>query len=307
MKDYLNEINEKHPIRRTKEQKEQFFNYLCNEFEPDTVRKDVLENKHENLVIGDIERAEIILTAHYDTPATALYPNLMMPANPALNMLYHILIPLLLALLSLAVACLIVAISAVPEDKVNSVLIPCYLLIYFLSFYLSTRCFTNKNNKNDNTSGVATLVSIAKSVEKKDKVAFVFFDNEEKGLLGSKAMAKKYKNELKNKLVINFDCVGNGREILIMAKKGVLNNENYIKLLKTLKQENGFNLYFLSLEKCSSNSDHKNFENGVGVVACQKGKIAKFITGKIHTNKDTIADKENIEYLTSQMIKYLSV
>ena len=28
MKDYLNEINEKHPIRRTKEQKEQFFNYL---------------------------------------------------------------------------------------------------------------------------------------------------------------------------------------------------------------------------------------------------------------------------------------
>ncbi len=307
MKDYLNEINEKHPIRRTKEQKEQFFNYLCNEFEPDTVRKDVLENKHENLVIGDIERAEIILTAHYDTPARALYPNLMMPANPALNMLYHILIPVLLAFLSLAIAYLIVAISAVPEDKVNSVLIPCYLLIYFLSFYLSTRCFTNKNNKNDNTSGVATLVSIAKSVEKKDKVAFVFFDNEEKGLLGSKAMAKKYKNELKDKLVINFDCVGNGKEILIMAKKGALNNENYIKLLKSFKQENGFNLYFLSLEKCSSNSDHKNFENGVGVAACQKGKTAKFITGKIHTNKDTIADKENIEYLASQMIKYLSL
>ncbi len=40
MKDYLKEINEKFPIRRKREQKQAFFEYLENEFEKGEVRKE---------------------------------------------------------------------------------------------------------------------------------------------------------------------------------------------------------------------------------------------------------------------------
>ena len=78
-----------------------------------------------------------------------------------------------------------------------------------------THGIRNKHNANDNTSGVLTLLYIMKKLppNMRNKVCFVFFDNEEKGLLGSKAMNKKYKDLFLAKLVINFDCVGNGKEL----------------------------------------------------------------------------------------------
>ena len=45
----------------------------------------------------------------------------------------------------------------------------------------------NKHTANDNTSGVITLLELMNrlSPEQKERTAFVFFDNEENGMLGS--------------------------------------------------------------------------------------------------------------------------
>ena len=83
---------------------------------------------------------------------------------------------------------------------------------------------------------------------KSNEVAFVLFDNEERGLLGSKALNKKYSDLLKNKMVINFDCIG--------------------------------------------------------VMAC-KMKHNIYYTGKIHTNKDTEAYIENIDFLVNSMKQFI--
>ena len=301
MKDYLTELCSLHPVRRTSAQKEDFFNYVYKEFEPNVVKKDLLEKKHNNIIIGDIEKSEVLFTAHYDTPATSIYPNLMMPRNKWLTMLYHTAIPVLIAFLSLAVAYGIGYLCSIPQEYSYFVFLP----IYLGAFFLSTRCFTNKNNKNDNTSGVATLLTIAKKVGH-DKVAFVLFDNEEKGLLGSKAMAKKYKELMKNKLVVNFDCVGNGSEILYIAKKDAMQDGNYFKMIKKLKNSEKFTVHLFSIKGSTSNSDFKNFERGVGVMACSKGKFVKFYTGRIHTPKDVVASSENVEFIANQMVEFVS-
>ena len=301
MKNYFKEICSLFLIRRKKEEKQKFFEYVSNEFEQGRVKKEILDNKNENIVIGDIESASVIITAHYDTPATSLFPNLMIPANRGLNYLYHFAYPLVLALAALAIAFGIITAFSLDTPY----FVGLYLVIYFAAFFCSTRLFTNKNNVNDNTSGVATLLSIAKQTNSK-KVAFVLFDNEEKGLLGSKAMSKKYKELLKNKLVVNFDCVANGKEILFIVKNGAENCLEYELLRKSFASKDGFNVHFLPFKKCASNSDYKSFECGVGVSAYSKGKIAKFITGKIHTNNDTVGDEANIEYLTNATLEFIN-
>ena len=301
MKNYFKEICSLFPIRRTKEQKSAFFDYVSGEFEPNRVKKDILEKEHENIVIGDIESAKVIFTAHYDTPATSLVPNLMLPANKSISYLYHLGYPLIFALLSLAVAFGIGRLLSLELYYTVAL----YLVIYFVSFFAATRMVTNKNNVNDNSSGVATVISLAKQINKRE-VAFVLFDNEEKGLLGSKAMSKAYKDLLKDKTVINFDCVANGNEMIFIVKKGAEKSEEYAILKNNLTAKEGFNLHFLPFKGSASNSDYKNFERGIGVMACTKGKFVKFYTGKIHTNKDTVGREENVSYLVEQMLNFVS-
>jgi hypothetical protein len=119
-------------------------------------------------------------------------------------------------------------------------------------------------------------------------------------------MNKKYKELLKKKLVVNFDCVANGKEILFIVKKGAENCLEYELLKKTVVSNETFNVHFLPFKKCASNSDYKNFECGIGASAYTKGKFVKFFTGKIHTNKDTVGDAANIEYLTSSMLEFIN-
>ena len=47
--------------------------------------------KSRNLIIGDLEQAKIVLTAHYDTCARSLLPNFILPKNPVLSLLYGLL------------------------------------------------------------------------------------------------------------------------------------------------------------------------------------------------------------------------
>lgn len=299
MKDYLNEINHLYPVRRSTEEKSKFFEYVRSELGNDRVKIETLEKKHNNIVIGDINSAKVVMTAHYDTPATSLIPNFMFPADKLKGTIVHLIYPIVMALASLLVAFVIGVLLGLEQQE--SLII--YLLLYFGLFYCSTRMITNKHNKNDNTSGVATILSIAKSIEN-NNVAFVLLDNEEKGLLGSKALNKANKNLFESKMVVNFDCVGNGDRIIIMPKEKAESIAEYKFLKESLSENDEFTIHFIPFKKSLGNSDHKSFPCGVGVVASKPAKFFKFCTGRIHTNRDTVAENSNIQFLADRMIKF---
>lgn len=79
----------------------------------------------------------------------------------------------------------------------------------------------NKHNANDNTSGVVTLLEIARSLpeSQRGKVCFVLFDLEEAGLIGSAAYRKAHKKASDSQLVLNLDCVGDGDHIRFFPTK----------------------------------------------------------------------------------------
>ena len=69
-------------VRKTKKQKEEFRKYIIHELNqygycPSIQHKGI----NNNIIIGNIEKAKIFCTAHYDTQAVLPFPNLIVPNN----------------------------------------------------------------------------------------------------------------------------------------------------------------------------------------------------------------------------------
>lgn len=296
MKDYLTEINEKFPIRRSDEEKKNLFEYVKAEAESVglNARIELLENKHKNIVIGDIENASVVYTAHYDTPARSLVPNLMMPRNPGLAYAYGFGIPLTMAFFSLGVAYAIQAAFTLTYPMFVFI----YLALYFAIFFGVMRRGANKTNLNDNTSGVATVLSIMS--ENPQNTAYILFDNEEKGLLGSKALVKSNKEFWNNKPLVNFDCVGNGNNIVIVAMENAEKHRLFAKMSNTINSNDRYNVGIYPKKGSTSNTDSKNFPCGISVMACKMSKKGVLYTPYIHTKYDTVASSDNISFLADK-------
>ena len=293
--DIFEKIIKSFPVRRSKREKAAFCGFALSESRALGYSAEVqtLGKRHNNIVVGSIEEAEVILCAHYDTPARSLVPNIMMPKNKLLHLCYAMLFPVFYAIAALIMAYALTELFSL--NKYYTVFI--YLALYFCIFYLAMLCFPNKNNYNDNTSGVATLFKIMES-SRKNEVAFVFFDNEEKGLLGSKAFAKAHP-VLNKKLIINLDCVGNGTDFVLAATSEAEKNGFYLKIKERLSQRSEF--HFFTSRECAYNSDNKSFKTSVGICAVRKSKLVKFYTPRIHTPRDTVADICNMELLAFEL------
>ena len=145
---------------------------------------------------------------------------------------------------------------------------------------------------------MVTLLEIALSLkpEQREKAAFVFFDNEEKGLFGSSAFYRKHRKNMKAELLVNFDCVSDGDHILFFPCAKVRKSGGVQRLErayastadKQVRVIKGFGFY---------PSDQKHFPMGVGVAALHRKPLLGYCLGRIHTWRDTAMDERNIELL----------
>ena len=132
--------------------------------------------------------------------------------------------------------------------------------------------------------------------------AYILFDNEEKGLLGSKAYNKAHKELMKNKLIINLDCVGNGDNIIVVSKPQSEAHPVCQALKDTMTDGDGYKVHYFTQKGSCANTDYKSFPCSMSVMACkQKGKI--FYTSKIHTSADTEAKTENTVFIADRIAK----
>jgi len=165
----------------------------------------------------------------------------------------------------------------------------------------------NKKNYNDNTSGVLLLLYLMHNLQRQD-VAFIFFDNEEKGLLGSIAIAKYLKANFKTyntyqKIFINFDCIGRGDVVGLVATNGGKKVASDLIALNTDEKLNYQMRKFSKLEL----SDHFSFRgfNSLGVM-CYNKKGKKLILNNIHSHSDNYINLKQIESIANTFIKYLN-
>lgn len=283
--DLSNNIINNYMVRKSKKQKDDFINLIINNVEKSYVEK---EKNNKNIIVGDLNNAEYVFTAHYDTCATLfILPNFITPKNMFIYIIYQIILTLLLSLIAFIPAGFVIYFT----NNFN------YGLYTFCGFLL-LMCFqmmygiSNKHNYNDNTSGVVTLIELYYNLteEERKKACFVFFDNEEKGLLGSKAFKRKHKELMKNKILINFDCVSDGDNILFIHK----NIDEKLDILEKSLYKNNKNIEITPKKGCIYPSDQNNFMKYIGVAAFKKNKILGYYMNRIHTYRDVIFDVENI-------------
>lgn len=302
---YLDEVDALYPVRRTKAEKAAFQAYVKETLARRGIVAEVEKTRNgrnENVVVGNPTTANAVFTAHYDTPARSLFPNLMIPRSSVLFYAYQCL-PIIVLLIVAFFAMGIVLLCGVTDIFLTLVIV---LTVYYGTFYLMFFAFKNKRNRNDNTSGVATLLSILETLraEQLEKVAFIFFDNEEKGKLGSKAYFSEHKDSMKDKLVVNFDCVGNGKHILFAVGE-VEKKAEYKALRRSVIDEGEYETAFYPRKRCRGNSDHLSFPCGVGCMACKCSKRGLLYAPYIHTPKDVEADVANVEFLFRAMSRFV--
>lgn len=295
------------PIRKTGKQKEAFrdavqayvngLGYSC------AVEKGSFGSR--NLVIGDPSKAKYLVTAHYDTPARMWLPNFITPRNFLIYLLYQFLVVGLLAAVSIGAGIGLGVLIHNPE--LGGLLA---VSIYWVLLIMMMVGPGNKHNANDNTSGVVTVLEIARTLPEihREQVCFVLFDLEEAGLLGSASYRKAHKKETDNQIVLNLDCVGDGDEILFFPTKKLKKNPDVMNWLRRCGgyfgqkhialQEKGFAFY---------PSDQSQFPLGVGIAAFRKKKGLGLYLGRIHTSRDTILEETNINILRACISTLISV
>lgn len=286
-------ILEQYQIRKTKSQKQAFID-LMKAHHPDLQIQEGGFPQSRNLIIGDVENAKVILAAHYDTCPRFPLPNFITPKNPILSILYSVAVLLPVFLLVYLLNLLI------------GVFTDSYWVHYWISlvFYFSFLYFllagpANKHTANDNTSGVITLCEILARATEDDlkKAAFVFFDNEEIGLIGSSMFRKKYKKQTQDKLLINFDCVSDGDNILLAVSKNA--RASYSENIQdNFCSSDNKRILFEKAEKIYYPSDQMGFKNTIAVAALKHHRFWGYYMDRIHTSKDTVFDVENIDFLS---------
>ena len=300
MNEISKEILEKYQVRKTKAQKTAFIEFLRAHYPDLKIETDGLSYSR-NIVIGNPDTAKAVFGAHYDTCAVMIFPNFIMPKSVLMSVLYAFVLIIPMTAAAVLVGKLA---SSVLDESLYSLFA---MLTYWVLLFLMIFGPANKHTVNDNTSGVITLIELMDSMTEEERAqsCFVFFDNEEKGLFGSSTFAKEHKEAMKEKLLINFDCVSDGDYLMLIPdKKSFPELEDKLKEAfaevadKTVLIESSKGGYYPS--------DQKNFKNNIGVAAFKKSKLGLYMD-RIHTPKDTVMDERNIEVLRTGMIKFLNM
>ena len=256
-----------------------------------------------NVVIGDAEKADTLITAHYDTCARLPFPNFITPCSFFWFVGFQPLLTLGFAVIFLAVTN--GAILLLEDHRLSALLgILCLEAVLLLMLFGPA----NPSNANDNTSGVVTVLEILRTLDPalKDKVCFVLFDLEEAGLLGSAAYRNAHKAATNRQTVLNLDCVGEGDELLFFPTRALLKNKKRLAPLygvcgywgakSLLVRDKGFSVY---------PSDQMSFPYGVGIAALKRKKKLLYLD-RIHTVKDTCLDQTNVNILRSALTTLIS-
>ena len=250
-----------------------------------------------NVVVGDPDKAKLILVAHYDTGVRTLLPPFYMPTRPLTAFLYLALTPVLALLGSFVLSFALTFPFNAPYLTLPLFLILMVTALLYLRFGPS-----ETRNLNDNTSGVAALLETSAALTPgcRDKVAFAFLDGGFGGLSGAKGFRARYPSA-KEKTVINVNCVAEGGELLILPSKySRWDGEVLDAILDSFENGEHTTTFLKTDGLIYYPSDNRAFRHSFAICACEKlrgfGRI-------VCPAKTADVDPEKIELLKNGLCK----
>lgn len=299
MNQYAQRIAREYPVRRKAQEKENMRTYLVGQLRAlgyDAAVQDC--GRAVNVVAGDPERAKLLFAAHYDTPLREPLPQLICPTRPAAYLLYQALTPVL----TLAGSFLL-SFGVTFALNLPNLTLPLFIVLLLGALAYLKYGPSEKQNLNDNTSGVAALLETAEKLTPRYRadVAFVFLDGGSMSMQGAKGFRRRYPSA-KEKPVLCLDCVGSGDELLILPGRGArwdgelldAINESFENSDRKTCYDKVDGLVFFP-------GDQRAFRNGVAICAVRRvpgfGRLIR------PTGKDNQIDDENLELLSRGLVK----
>lgn len=287
-------------VRKSKAQKTRFIDMLSEKY-GDRLRVEETRGliKSRNVIIGNPERAKVVFTAHYDTAPVMPFPNFITPKNIPVYLLYQL---LLVLVIYLPVALVVGVSMHLTRGLSESVQIIINEAVFFASLigimWLLLDGPANRHTANDNTSGVVAVLTLADRLTS-DDFAFILFDNEERGLLGSSSYAAAHKSVRENTMIVNLDCISDGDHVMFLISKKA-SGSAYATALEGLAEdvlgEYGKSAIVTGSRGTVYPSDQSSFKTSIGVAALKKSpsRLIGYYMDRIHTKRDTQFDDANI-------------
>ena len=300
---YLDTLLEKYQVRKTKAQKTAFLSWAQEEIRQMGYEPYVEEYKGDlykcrNLIVGNPEEAKVIYTAHYDTQPVMPFPNMVFPKNFLATFGAQLPVILIMVLLCRGVVWLAGVIGG-NNHMLSFILTEAGLLCAVFGF-LALLFYgpANKHTANDNTSGTACLMEMMAQLpeDMRKEAAFIFFDQEEKGKVGSLQFAKKYPEIKKEGYVMNLDCIGDGNHMMIVTPKKTPDAE-LTQLEQLFPGNDAFVTEAITAKHANYNSDQRSFKRGYAIAALHLHPTFGLHLKRIHTKRDTICEKANLQFV----------
>ena len=298
---FSNEILEKWQVRKTRRQRQAFRKRLTDKLSaegyPVYEERHGLTNGTVNIVVGDVDHAEIIFTAHYDTCAVLPFPNLITPRSLFFYLIYQLFLLAVIIALSIGIQQVVFWLT---QDGAASFAAYLAALLFFCLLLLFGPA--NRHTCNDNTSGVITLTeaifAMPPETLAKRNVAFVYFDLEEVGLVGSSAFRRRHKKALRHKTIINFDCVSDGDHFLFAVNRRLAADTHLLEAFSdAIPHDEKKSFTLCSTSSIFYPSDQIGFKKHAAVAVFRKSRVLGLYIGRIHTPRDRIFDEKNIMLL----------
>jgi hypothetical protein len=295
------------PIRLKKAQKEAFLDEIDQELQSRSYQTERLTVKallKNRILVTECEKPQVIFLAHIDTPTIA--PFWMSPLFKFLGHTrqYEGLILLLILIYGPSLLANFFPEWAPALKTVTNIM----LLIFSLS--LISLFIPNPHNREDNTSGVISLLALADWLKDKPDlrqyVQFAFLDNEELGLLGSNGLRKHWNQQrhpYQNAAIICLDCVTRGQiPLIVHHKNDAVARKVAPHVHAHLPQTQVLNLKHLPL------SDNYVFKD-LGAIDISYADVSTIPGGyyipRIHTPKDNDFSADNLMPLLTSLTEFI--
>lgn len=294
MQQFAQQILSRYPVRRKAQEKEHMRHYLTGTCRALGYEAKLINRRRAfNLVVGDVEKAKVVFTARYATALREPLAQFIAPTRPLTYFLYQALTPVAVLLLSFII-------SFALTFAINRPTLTLPLFVVLLVGALMYLRFgpSETRTANDNTSGVAALLSVMESLTPRHRAtaAFVFLDER-----GGKELKKAYPS-LHEKVVVNVECIGCGDELLMLPSKYTRWNGEFLDALSESFENTEKKTCFLKTDGLVYYpSENRAFRYNVALCACKK--VAGF--GRFVKQHIDVIDEENLEVVRKGLVKLI--
>ncbi len=256
-----------------------------------------------NVIAGNLNAADIVFVAAYDTPSKSFLPNYKyypFHTEKNLNMEYFNLIAqIIIAIVSafMSYACLKLFFNNNGLSRIPYIILTIFFAI--LALY-ETKAHPNVFNFNRNSASLAVMERIARECKGDSNIAFVFLDQAVSSFEGLKLL--KERCNVQNKKFILLDCIASGEKILVAHRENTENSAK--KLIEKAKK------YKLEI-KNKVYSDEKAEKNVLAfaknMLYIVSGTIEKneFIVKNTKSKKDIVVDINRLDEIAKLLIEFV--